>query len=539
MAEYKTLSGLDLDIGGFTESVTRSKQTLEEVSRKGRGIGVKPKTEDPELEGGFLAGIAEVINLFRENNYEPIQTSEDSTTTPKDKVLDEYSKLIKSEIIQDVMKEVSTLGESPNKLEDIYTSMDTDFVTLENQPTVDSEGETLEIEQTKPLGLMSKVVPVTTKDKPVMAETPTQPDLKASVDTEILSPTFLNAIGITGSLTEKGVQTEVKKILKEQGMSDEEIANLVNNSLAALPDAKKNIEDMPPLGAGDPIKMSTEFSITDDDNNFSQSNLANAMNSIQDNPWFSALVLGTSRFETGGDGLVDEVALSRQNIMDLPTERNKNGQAKNAIRRRLENAGIVTVDNVITDLYSAEAVFNARYGNREDLGNTQEGDGNRFKGRGLVQLTGRRNYQIIQDRLAAKGIDIDLVNNPELANDERYALPIALTYLQSVNQENAKEMGPHKLTRLINRYEDERDTTRRWNAFTANLTGIDAMDARLSDEKEAQRTAGLTGSAIDGIIGTQSIAAMTTYLEREGATIPENATPYDLVRLVNGAGVQG
>ena len=231
MAEYKTLGGLDLDIGGFTESITsRSKKTLEEVSRKNRGIGAKPETEEIELDDNFLKGIAQ---LFRDNGYEPTQPSEDVTTTLKDEVLDEYSELMKSEIIQDVMKEVSTLGESPNKLEDIYTSMDTDFVTLENQPTVDSEGELLEIEQTEPLGLMSKVSPVVTSDKPVMAETPSQPDLKADVDSEILSPTFLNAIGITGNLTEKGVQTEVKKILKEQGMSDEEISNLVNKSLAA------------------------------------------------------------------------------------------------------------------------------------------------------------------------------------------------------------------------------------------------------------------------------------------------------------------
>ena len=296
---------------------------------------------------------------------------------------------------------------------------------------------------------------------------------------------------------------------------------------------------MPPLGAGDPIRMASQFRLTDDDDNFSQSELSNAMSSIQDNTWYSALVLGTNTFETGGDGLVDEVSLSRQNIMDLPDERKANGQAKNAIRRRLENAGIVTVDNAITDLYSAEAVFNARYGNREDLGNTQEGDGNRFKGRGLVQLTGRRNYTTIQNRLAAKGIDIDLVGNPELANDPRYALPIALAYLQSINEQNAREMGPYKLTRLININEDQRDTTRRWAAFTANLTGTDAMDARLSNEKDAQRTAGLTGNAVDGNIGRQSIAAMTAYLEGEGTTIPENATGYDLVRLVNGAGVQG
>ena len=233
MAEYKTLGGLDLDIGGFTESITsRSKKTLEEVSRKNRGIGAKPETEEIELDDNFLKGIAQ---LFRDNGYEPTQLSEDVTTTPKDEVLDEYSELMKSEIIQDVMKEVSTLGESPNKLEDIYTSMDTDFVTLENQPTVDSEGELLEIEQTEPLGLMSKPSGETLVDR---TESPSMPDEAApteevSVDKKILSPAFLNAIGITGSLTEEGVQTEVKKILKEQGISDEEAISIIDNSISA------------------------------------------------------------------------------------------------------------------------------------------------------------------------------------------------------------------------------------------------------------------------------------------------------------------
>lgn len=53
------------------------------------------------------------------------------------------------------------------------------------------------------------------------------------------------------------------------------------------------------------------------------------------------------------------------------------------------------------------------------LGNTEEGDGAKFHGRGFVQLTGRRNYKDWQDRLG-----VNLINNPEKAKDLETATAI-------------------------------------------------------------------------------------------------------------------
>jgi len=89
-----------------------------------------------------------------------------------------------------------------------------------------------------------------------------------------------------------------------------------------------------------------------------------------------------------------------------------------------------------------------RYENRADLGNTNPGDGRKYRGRGFIQLTGRSNYA-----LASSELNIDLINNPELAAFPSVAGKIAAWYWRKKNL-NAFSDGSFysfsKQTQIIN-----------------------------------------------------------------------------------------
>lgn len=59
------------------------------------------------------------------------------------------------------------------------------------------------------------------------------------------------------------------------------------------------------------------------------------------------------------------------------------------------------------------------YDTRTDLGNTPEkdGDGRRYKGRGIFQTTGRYNYRRVGQKMG-----LDLIAKPELLEQPRYAV---------------------------------------------------------------------------------------------------------------------
>ena len=96
--------------------------------------------------------------------------------------------------------------------------------------------------------------------------------------------------------------------------------------------------------------------------------------------------------------------------------------------------------------YVREIASGAAYEGRADLGNTEPGDGCRFRGRGLIQITGRSNYVA-----CGAALDLDLVANPALLETPENAARSAGWFWQSHGLNALADIGDARaITRRIN-----------------------------------------------------------------------------------------
>jgi putative chitinase len=96
--------------------------------------------------------------------------------------------------------------------------------------------------------------------------------------------------------------------------------------------------------------------------------------------------------------------------------------------------------------YFEEIASGAAYEGRRDLGNTQPGDGRRYKGRGPIQLTGRNNY-----RAAGQALGLELEGNPRQAAEPRVGFRTAGWFWNSRDLNRFADAGDFReITRRIN-----------------------------------------------------------------------------------------
>lgn len=139
---------------------------------------------------------------------------------------------------------------------------------------------------------------------------------------------------------------------------------------------------------------------------------------------------------------------------DNPDEADKYG--------RLEDA-----NGKVTQTADQEAIANRAYAERLGNGDIASGDGWAFRGGGLLQTTGRDNYQSLQDAYEASTDDdsIDFMEDPDLLAEPEYALAAAAHYWTQNNLHIAADAGTQgsnvdAITAVINQYTDSYDERR-------------------------------------------------------------------------------
>lgn len=97
-------------------------------------------------------------------------------------------------------------------------------------------------------------------------------------------------------------------------------------------------------------------------------------------------------------------------------------------------------------IYMEEIASGQAYEGRADLGNTQPGDGKRYKGRGPIQLTGRANY-----RRVGRLIGIDLEAHPDIVSCPSIGLLVGCVFWSDAGLNALADADDiNRITRKIN-----------------------------------------------------------------------------------------
>ena len=105
-----------------------------------------------------------------------------------------------------------------------------------------------------------------------------------------------------------------------------------------------------------------------------------------------------------------------------------------------------TLESALAYERQPERIANKVYANRMGNGDEASGDGWKYRGRGLIQLTGKSNYEAF-----SKAVGQDFVNNPNLVATPEWALSSACWYWKNRNINKFADIDDiHMVTKYVN-----------------------------------------------------------------------------------------
>ena len=136
-----------------------------------------------------------------------------------------------------------------------------------------------------------------------------------------------------------------------------------------------------------------------------------------------------------------------------------------------------------------EKIANVVYANRMDNGDTDSGDGWRYRGRGPIQLTGKANYTAF-----ANDMDVDVIDNPDLVSEDKEIALMSAIWFWNKNK--------------LNQYADSGDIKTMTKRINGGYIGL---EDRIHHYKEAMEMLGEDAGEHDSDVGDDDHADAENY----------------------------
>lgn len=182
-----------------------------------------------------------------------------------------------------------------------------------------------------------------------------------------------------------------------------------------------------------------------------------ATEAFPDNDLAAGALLATIEAESaGGDSMLESGNYTKEAALKVAYQGKYKTARKKEVEKIFKDPNLTYVDSDGNTRMTKEGqvkffniYYNDKYrGENYKMGNTEEGDGFRFRGRGPIQLTGKNNYKKYGDM-----IGVDLVQNPHLVvTDKDVALAVTKAYMKDKGLD--KVTSASKLRNIVGHADD-------------------------------------------------------------------------------------